>query len=80
VIDPRNPLNQGIVDLDKAPRNADGLVEYSYDVHILKPVDLAKGNGVLTYEVNNRGNRIVYGYFNEAGTGYEKRTSATASS
>lgn len=70
VIDPKAPLNRQIVDLDKAPRNADGLVEYTFDVHILKPVDITKGNRVLSYEVNNRGNRIVYGYFNEGGPGY----------
>ena len=69
VIDPK--AGDGIVDLDKAPRTASGLVEYSFDVQILKPVDLAKGNGVLAYEVNNRGNRLVYNYFNEGGAGYE---------
>lgn len=71
VIDPNAPLNAQIVDLDKAPRNAAGLVEYTFDVHILKPVNMTKGNRVLSYEVNNRGNRIVYGYFNEGGPGYE---------
>jgi hypothetical protein len=71
VIDPRATLNSEIVDLDKAPRNAAGLVEYSFDVHILKPVDITRGNRALSYEVNNRGNRIVYGYFNEGGSGYE---------
>ncbi len=71
VIDPASPLNAGIVDLDKAPRTGAGLVEYSFDVHILKPVDVTKGNRVLSYEFNNRGNRIVYGYFNEGGAGYE---------
>jgi hypothetical protein len=69
VIDPA--AADGIVDVDKAPRNRDGLVEYSFDVHILKPVDVARGNGVLVYEVNNRGNRLVYGYFNEGGPGYD---------
>src|SRR5579859_6783098 len=39
------PLNAGIVDLDKAPRNAKGMVEYSSDFYILKPVNLASGNG-----------------------------------
>lgn len=68
-----NPsAGDGIVDLDKAPTNASGLVEYSFDVHILKPVDITKGNGVLVYEVNNRGNRLVYNYFNEGGPGYER--------
>src|SRR5215510_3666845 len=71
VIDPRAALSAEIVDLDKAPRNAAGLVEYTFDVHILKPVDVTKGNRVLSYEVNNRGNRLVYGYFNEGGAGYE---------
>jgi hypothetical protein len=71
VIDPQAGLNAQIVDLDKAPRNAGGLVEYTFDVHILKPVDITRGNRVLSYEVNNRGNRIVYGYFNEGGPAYE---------
>src|SRR5262245_44829657 len=71
VIDPTAPHNTGIVDLDKAPRNADGLVEYSVDVQILRPVDITKGNGVMFYEVNNRGNRLVYTYFSERDAGYE---------
>ncbi|MBV8534282.1 MAG: hypothetical protein JO128_01745, partial [Alphaproteobacteria bacterium] len=56
-LDPKAPLNAGIVDLDKAPRNAKGLVEYSSDFYILKPVNLASGNGALLYDVNNRGNK-----------------------
>ena len=71
VADPREAQNTGIVDLDNAPRNAAGQVEYSFDVHILKPIDLTKSNGVLVYEINNRGRRIVYRYFNGGGTGYE---------
>ena len=71
VADPKAALNAGIVDLDKAPRNAAGLVEYSFDVQILKPVDIGKGNGTLLYEINNRANRPLYGYFDEGGPGYE---------
>src|SRR5687767_345203 len=37
-VDPRDPLNAIIVDLDKAPRNARGMVEYSTQFFILKPV------------------------------------------
>ena len=70
VADPASALDAGIVDLDKAPRNADGLVEYTFEFDILKPVDVAKGNGTLVYEVNNRGRNIVFGYFHEAGRGY----------
>ena len=44
-LDPKSPLNAAIVDLDKAPRNAHGMVEYSADFYILKPVDVTKGNG-----------------------------------
>ena len=70
VADPGAALNAGIVDLENAPRNADGLVEYTFEVDILKPVDITRGNGVLVYEVNNRGRNIVFGYFHEAGIGY----------
>jgi hypothetical protein len=71
VIDPGATLNTGIVDLDKAPRNADGLVEYSFDVQILRPTDMTKGNRVMFYEINNRGNRLVYTYFSERDAGYD---------
>ena len=53
-LDPRAAINRRIVALDKAPRNAAGRVEYSTQVTILKPIDLAKGSGNLVYEVINR--------------------------
>src|SRR5262245_8937133 len=56
-LDPKAPENAVIVDLDKAPRNARGMVEYEVDVFILRPVDPKKGNGILYYEVLNRGNK-----------------------
>ena len=70
VADPHVPLNAEIVDLENAPRNADGLVEYTFEFDILKPVDITRGNGVLVYEINNRGRNIVFGYFHEAARGY----------
>ena len=70
VADPHAPLNAGIVDLENAPRNTDGLVEYTFEFDMLKPVDITRGNGVLVYEINNRGRNIVFGYFHEAGRGY----------
>src|SRR5213595_598801 len=36
-IDPRDPLNAIIQDLELAPRNARGMIEYSMDISILKP-------------------------------------------
>jgi hypothetical protein len=65
-LDPASPLNATIVDLDKAPRNARGKVEYSADFYILKPVDLGKGNGALFYELSNRGNKGILARFNNA--------------
>src|SRR5262249_8858180 len=65
-LDPKSPLNAAIVDLDKAPRNARGMVEYSADFYILKPVDVTKGNGALFYELANRGNKGILPRFNYA--------------
>jgi hypothetical protein len=56
-LDPAAAQNRGIVDLDKVPRNARGMVEYEVDVFILRPADPAKANGLLFYEVLNRGNK-----------------------
>ena len=55
-VDPHHPLNAIIQDIDLAPRNARGMVEYSTDIYILKPIDMAKGNRMLFYHVVNRGN------------------------
>src|SRR5262245_25516986 len=57
-VDPRDPLNAVIVNLDKAPRNARGMVEFSSPFLILKPVDMQRGNHKLWYGINNRGNCI----------------------
>jgi len=65
-LDRGSALNAGIVDIDKAPRNARGRVEYSADFYILKPVDVSKGNGALLYDVNNRGNKRVLIQHNSA--------------
>jgi hypothetical protein len=46
-LDPTHPLNVGIVNLDRAPRNAHGNVEYQSDFRILRPLDLDRGNGFL---------------------------------
>ncbi len=63
-LDPDDPANAGIVNLDKAPRNADGNVEYRVDVEIHKPLDATKGNGTLLYEVVNRGRPLIPGFVN----------------
>ena len=53
--DPNSPRNTDVTDIKGAPRNTAGRVEYSADVIILKPIDMSKSDGVLTYEVTNRG-------------------------
>lgn len=55
-VNPADPLNAVIVDLDKAPRNARGMVEFSTQFMIVKPVNMALGNHKIFYRVNNRGN------------------------
>src|SRR6266699_572139 len=56
-LDPKAPENASIVDIDKAARNARGMVEYETDIFIMRPADPAKGNGILYYEVLNRGSK-----------------------
>src|ERR1022692_1550689 len=63
-IDPKDERNRVIVDLELAPKNADGKVEFASDVVILAPKDVAKGNGAIFYDVNNRGNKLALGMFN----------------
>ena len=60
-VDPRHPGNKGIALIDKAPLNANGKVEYTTDIFILRPKDPAKGNGRILYEVNNRGRKMLFG-------------------
>jgi hypothetical protein len=65
-VDPKHPLNAVIVNIDKAPKNAKGFVEYDVDFVILKPVDLNKGNHKILYDTVNRGGMITLGTFNNA--------------
>ena len=58
-LDPADPRNRVIVGIDRAPRNAAGMVEYETDLFILRPVDPAKGNRQLLFDVVNRGNKVV---------------------
>jgi len=65
-LDPRNPQNGRIVDLDRADRAADGRVHFTADLVVLRPVDPARGNGVLLFEVVNRGRIGLLTRFNSA--------------
>lgn len=76
-IDPNSPQNELITDIHLAPRNERGMVEYSMDIYILKPIDLNKGNHKLFVEVNNRGGKLFGGLNNSSG-GNDPTTAAHA--
>ena len=59
-LDPTAPQNRVLVDLDKAPTNAQGLVEYATDFDILRPKEPARGSGILVYDVPNRGSKRIF--------------------
>jgi hypothetical protein len=65
-IDPANPRNASIVDLARAPRGADGRVRFTSNFQVLRPVDAALGNGVLLFDIANRGRKPALGVFNRA--------------
>lgn len=56
-LDPADARNKVIVNLDKAPRNAVGRVEYEVDFFMLRPADAARGNRKIIYDVTNRGRK-----------------------
>ncbi len=58
-VDPDDPLNAVITDIEFAPRNARGMVEYSMDFSIFAPADPSKGNHTLLYDVVNRGRMSI---------------------
>ena len=68
-VDPAHAGNLGIVNLDKAPRNARGYVEYESAFRILKPIDMDRGNSCLVYDVPNRGNQPIMPRLNGAPDG-----------
>jgi hypothetical protein len=55
-VDPNDSLNSIIQDIQLAPRNAAGKVEYVSDFILLRPKDISKSNGILFLSLPNRGN------------------------
>ena len=64
-LDPSDPRNAVITDIELAPRNERGLVEYSTDIFVLKPINLDLGNRRVILDFNNRGGMRV-GLLNSA--------------
>lgn len=65
-LDPEDAGNAGIVNIDKAPRDANGRVAYEADFFILRPADPAKRNGKVLYDVVNRGMKLALTWLNDA--------------
>jgi hypothetical protein len=67
-LDPSDPRNKVIVNLDKAPKNSAGRVEYEADFYILRPVDPARGSHKMLFDVTNRGRQYVHWVFGDSRT------------
>ena len=65
-IDPTHSANRRITDVELAPCNSAGHVEWSADVSILLPLDRAKCSGRVMLDVVNRGNTVAVPNFNRA--------------
>ncbi|MBL8699475.1 MAG: hypothetical protein JNK67_13950 [Alphaproteobacteria bacterium] len=65
-VDPGAPAQAGVVDLEHAARDADGLVRFESDFLILKPVDAGRGNRRVFFDYGNRGNARCLQFFNDA--------------
>jgi hypothetical protein len=64
-VDPKDPHNRVVVDLEKAPVNRSGRVEFSSDLYILRP-KAPRGNGAALVEVLNRGRKVMLDGFNRS--------------
>jgi hypothetical protein len=76
-VDPLDPHNADIVNLERAPRNKRGMVDYNADIYILKPIDMERGNHKLFLEVHNRGNKLALNFLNDSPGGVNDPTTAT---
>jgi hypothetical protein len=65
-LDPDNPRNKSIADLDKAPRDDAGRVAFVADLFVLVPKDKSHGNGVALFDVLNRGRKNMLNAFNRS--------------
>lgn len=65
-VDPKLPANRIITDIDYAPRDEHGLVEFSSDIYVLRPSNPSKGNGTALVEISNRGGKGLLSMFDRA--------------
>ena len=58
-LDPKDPHNAIITDIQLAPKNARGMVEYQATFQLVKPVDMAKASHLMWHDVPNRAGRLT---------------------
>ncbi len=75
-VDPSLAPNKIITDIDKAPKNARGRVEFSSDFFLIKPKQIERGNGTVLYEVSNRGGKGMLAFYNQATGSLDPTTEA----
>lgn len=76
-VDPKAGPNRSIADIDLAPTNAPGLVEFSADLYMLRPRFGVKGNGTALVEISNRGGKALPYEFNFAQTPLDRNIPQT---
>jgi hypothetical protein len=62
-VDPKDPRNRVIADIDKAPVNAAGRVEFAGDIVILRPKQAGPAGNVALVDVVNRGRKTIVTQF-----------------
>ena len=77
-VDPLAAAQASIVDLDKAPRDTNGLVECQTDLCLLRPIDATRGNHRLLFGYGNRGNKRELQFFNDAPSSNDPLTATDA--
>jgi hypothetical protein len=65
-VDPNHAANHLITDIERAPRDASGLVPFSADVRLLRPVEPQRGNHRLLVDIPNRGRGLALRNLNSA--------------
>ena len=65
-VDPLSRANSPITDIELATRDDAGKVTFASDFAMLMPVDPAKGNRSLLFDVVNRGNKTALANFNSS--------------
>src|ERR1700740_3475638 len=73
-VDPKDRLNEIIVDIGLAPVNAAGRVTYLTNFQLLRPIDRTKGNQRLLYALTNSGRTNALGTLNDSRNGNDVTT------